>query len=61
MPDSFAIGKVLAWDKIDAIMPERSKFGAAFTAEVIEQLKQWGGVEPVKPMELPTNWPAKRC
>jgi flotillin len=46
-----AVRKVLASDKIDAIMLERSKFGAAFTAEVIEQLKQWG-VEPVKSMEL---------
>ncbi|MES2433691.1 MAG: SPFH domain-containing protein [Pseudomonadota bacterium] len=46
-----AVRKVLASDKIDAIMLERSKFGAAFTSEVIEQLKQWG-VEPVKSMEL---------
>ena len=46
-----AVRKVLASDKVDAIMLERSKFGAAFTAEVIEQLKQWG-IEPVKSMEL---------
>jgi flotillin len=46
-----AVRKVLASDKIDAIMLERSKFGAAFTSEVIEQLKQWG-VEPAKSMEL---------
>ena len=46
-----AVRKVLASDKVDAIMLERSKFGSAFTAEVIEQLKQWG-VEPVKSMEL---------
>jgi flotillin len=46
-----AVRKVLASDKIDAIMLERSKFGAAFTGEVLEQLKQWG-VEPVKSMEL---------
>lgn len=46
-----AVRKVLASDKVDAIMLERSKFGAAFTEEVSEQLKQWG-VEPVKSMEL---------
>ncbi len=46
-----AVRKVLASDKVDTIMLERSKFGAAFTAEVVEQLKQWG-VEPVKSMEL---------
>ena len=46
-----AVRKVLASDKVDAIMLERSKFGAAFTAEVVEQLKQWG-IEPVKSMEL---------
>lgn len=46
-----AVRKVLAGDKIDSIMLERSKFGEAFTAEVVEQLKQWG-VEPVKSMEL---------
>jgi hypothetical protein len=37
-----AVRKVLAWDKIGTIMLERSKFGASFNAEVIEQLKQWG-------------------
>ena len=46
-----AVRKVLASDKIDAIMLERSKFGMAFTTEVQDQLKQWG-VEPVKSMEL---------
>lgn len=46
-----AVRKVLAGDKIDSIMLERSKFGAAFTDEVEEQLKQWG-IEPVKSMEL---------
>jgi flotillin len=46
-----AVRKVLASDKIDVIMLERSKFGTAFTAEVVDQLKQWG-VEPVKSMEL---------
>lgn len=46
-----AVRKVLASDKVDAIMLERSKFGAAFTGEVVEQLKQWG-IEPVKSMEL---------
>ncbi|MBP9717119.1 MAG: hypothetical protein KBD44_00175 [Candidatus Pacebacteria bacterium] len=46
-----AVRKVLAGDKVDNIMLERSKFGEAFTAEVVEQLKQWG-VEPVKSMEL---------
>ena len=46
-----AVRKVLASDKIDSIMLERSKFGFAFTDEVYDQLKQWG-VEPVKSMEL---------
>ncbi len=46
-----AVRKVLASDTIDKIMLERSKFGEAFTNEVVEQLKQWG-VEPVKSMEL---------
>lgn len=46
-----AVRKVLAGDKVDSIMLERAKFGAAFTDEVVEQLKQWG-VEPVKSMEL---------
>ncbi len=46
-----AVRKVLAGDKIDNIMLQRSKFGQDFTDEVVEQLKQWG-VEPVKSMEL---------
>ncbi len=46
-----AVRKVLADDKVDNIMLERSKFGQAFTDQVEEQLKQWG-VEPVKSMEL---------
>lgn len=46
-----AVRKVLASDVIDSIMLERSKFGAQFTAEVCEQLKEWG-VESVKAMEL---------
>ena len=46
-----AVRKVLAFDVIDSIMVERAKFGAQFTAEVTEQLKEWG-VEPVKSMEL---------
>lgn len=46
-----AVRKVLASDVIDTIMLERAKFGQAFTAEVSEQLKQWG-VESVKTMEL---------
>lgn len=46
-----AVRKVLAGDKIDNITLEHSKFGEALTAEVVEQLKQWG-VEPVKPMKL---------
>lgn len=46
-----AVRKVLAGDKIDSIMLERSKFGEAFTAEVVDQLREWG-VEPVKSMEL---------
>lgn len=46
-----AVRKVLASDNIDAIMLERSKFGENFTAEVREQLFEWG-VESVKSMEL---------
>lgn len=46
-----AVRKVLASDEIDSIMLERSKFGDQFTAEVVEQLKEWG-VESVKAMEL---------
>lgn len=46
-----AVRKVLASDVIDAIMIERSKFGDQFTAEVKDQLTQWG-VESVKAMEL---------
>lgn len=46
-----AVRKVLASDGIDNIMVERAKFGDLFTAEVGEQLKQWG-VESVKSMEL---------
>lgn len=46
-----AVRKVLAFSVIDTIMVERAKFGAQFTAEVVEQLKEWG-VEAVKSMEL---------
>lgn len=46
-----AVRKVLASDKIDAIMTERSKFGNEFTEEVKDQLAEWG-VESVKSMEL---------
>jgi len=46
-----AVRKVLASDNIDSIMLERSKFGNEFTAEVREQLSEWG-VESVKSMEL---------
>lgn len=46
-----AVRKVLASAKIDNIMLERATFGAQFTAEVQEQLEQWG-VFPVKSMEL---------
>ncbi|MCS6894236.1 MAG: SPFH domain-containing protein [Deltaproteobacteria bacterium] len=46
-----AVRKVLASDKVDSIMLERSKFGEAFTREVVDQLKEWG-VVPVKSMEL---------
>lgn len=46
-----AVRKVLSSDVIDAIMLERSKFGDAFTAEVQDQLAEWGVVS-VKSMEL---------
>jgi len=46
-----AVRKVLASDKIDTIMLERSKFGDAFTKEVADQLKNWGVIH-VKNVEL---------
>lgn len=46
-----AVRKVLAGDKVEVIMLERSKFGDSFTKEVTEQLKEWG-VDSVKSMEL---------
>ena len=46
-----AVRKVLASAKIDNIMLERATFGQQFTAEVEDQLGQWG-VYPVKSMEL---------
>ncbi|WKZ24903.1 MAG: SPFH domain-containing protein [Patescibacteria group bacterium] len=46
-----AVRKVLASDVIDEVMTQRSKFGEQFTAEVKDQLVEWG-VESVKFMEL---------
>lgn len=46
-----SIRTILANSTIDSIMTERSKFGDAFTDEVLEQLKEWG-VVPVKALEL---------
>jgi flotillin len=46
-----AIRTVLASHDIDSIMVDRSKFGDAFTGQVVEQLKNWG-VMPVKNIEL---------
>ncbi len=46
-----AVRKVLASAVIDHIMLERARFGDAFTAEVQEQLAEWG-VRSVKSMEL---------
>lgn len=46
-----AVRRVLAGATVDSIMVERAKFGDEFTAEVQEQLKEWG-VETVKAMEL---------
>ena len=46
-----SIRTILANNTIDSIMTERSKFGEAFTDEVLEQLKEWG-VVPVKSLEL---------
>lgn len=46
-----AVRKVLASDKIDAIMLERAQFGDKFTEEVEGQLKEWG-IKSVKAMEL---------
>lgn len=42
---------MLAKEDLEAIMSERSKYGADFTREVKEQLACWG-VEPVKNIEL---------
>ena len=46
-----AVRTVLASHKLEEIMQGRSKFGEAFTAEVKEQLGNWG-VETVKNIEL---------
>lgn len=46
-----AVRTVLASHDIDSIMVDRSKFGTQFTAEVEEQLKNWG-VSTVKNLEL---------
>jgi flotillin len=46
-----AVRTVLASNSIEEIMQGRSKFGNEFTAEVKEQLKNWG-VETVKNIEL---------
>lgn len=46
-----AVRKVLASDKIDAIMLQRSTFGESFSNEVKEQLAEWG-VSAVRNMEL---------
>lgn len=46
-----AVRRVLAGATVEEIMVERAKFGDGFTAEVQEQLKEWG-VETVKAMEL---------
>jgi flotillin len=46
-----AVRRILADAEIDEIMLQRARFGAAFTAEVTDQLKEWG-IEPVKSLEL---------
>ena len=46
-----AVRKVLASDKIDNIMTQRSTFGLSFSEEVKGQLEEWG-VQSVKNMEL---------
>ncbi len=46
-----AVRRVLAGATVEEIMVERAKFGDEFTAEVKDQLKEWG-VETVKAMEL---------
>lgn len=46
-----AVRKVLASDKIDNIMTQRSTFGQSFSQEVEEQLAEWG-VQSIKNMEL---------
>jgi flotillin len=46
-----AVRKVLASDKIDNIMTQRSTFGQAFSEEVKGQLAEWG-VQSIKNMEL---------
>lgn len=46
-----AVRKVLASDKIDNIMTQRSTFGESFSNEVREQLAEWG-VHSIRNMEL---------
>lgn len=46
-----AVRKVLASDKIDNIMTQRSTFGQSFSEEVEGQLAEWG-VQSIKNMEL---------
>lgn len=46
-----AVRKVLASEKIDSIMTQRSTFGDSFSQEVGDQLSEWG-IQPVRNMEL---------
>lgn len=46
-----AVRRVLASDKIDNIMLQRSTFGESFSNEVKDQLAEWG-VQSIKNMEL---------
>lgn len=46
-----SVRRILATNKLEEIMQERSKFGDEFTSEVKSQIEQWG-VLPVKTIEF---------
>lgn len=46
-----AVRSILAQSELEEIMSERGEYGKRFTAEVSEQLAEWG-VNTVKPLEL---------
>ncbi len=46
-----SVRRILATNTLESIMQERSKFSDEFTAEVEDQIKEWG-VKPVKSIEF---------